>query len=350
MKLRLFTLAPLLLVAVALAGCGGGGGGGGSKLGASDVLVVGPQHVSLAAYNTALSEERANFKQQGSTFPKPGTSAYQQMQTAILDTLVQQAEFSIEAKKLHLAVASAAVAAQVKTIIDKQFGGSTAKYLAGLKSEGYTDAELRQAIAERLLELKLFDSVTKAAKATPAEIQAYYEQNLSLYQTPATRKVREILAGKNKKALAEQIYAQLKSGSGTYETLAKRYSQDPGSKDKGGQFTATDGRDVPAFDAAVFAPSAKTGVVLKPVNTPQYGWFVIEPVGSVTPAVTKPESEEAASIRKTLDTTQEQASFEKWVATVAKGFCGDSQINYRAGYSPSPDPCASVTTPQATTT
>jgi hypothetical protein len=35
---------------------------------------------------------------------------------------------------------------------------------------------------------------------------------------------------------------------------------------------------------------------------------------------------------------------------VAKGFCGGSQINYRVGYSPSPDPCAAITTPQATTT
>ena len=38
---------------------------------------------------------------------------------------------------------------------------------------------------------------------------------------------------------------------------------------------------MPEFDAAVFAPTAKTGVLLKPVNTAQYGWFVIEPLAAI---------------------------------------------------------------------
>jgi parvulin-like peptidyl-prolyl isomerase len=343
MRLRL--LSPMLLVAVLLAGCGGGSG---TKLGSSDVAVVGNEHITLSAYSQALAEERANYKAQGTAFPKAGSTTYQSMQTEIVDTLVQEAEFSAEATKLHLTVTPAAVDAQVTAIVKKQFGGSEAKYLAGVKAQGYTPSEVREAIQERLLELKLFDSVTKGTTVTSAEIASYYAQNLTQYQTAASRQVREILAGK-KKSVAETVYALLKAG-GSWTTLAKRYSQDPGSKDKGGVFTAKKGSDVPAFDTAVFAANAKTDVLLKPVDTPQYGWFVIEPIGAITAATVEPESKAAKSIRATLTSTAQQQAFEKWITGVAKGFCGGSQISYRAGYSPSPDPCASITTTNQTTT
>ena len=51
----------------------------------------------------------------------------------------------------------------------------------------------------------------------------------------------------------------------------------------GGKFTANKGSDVPEFDAAVFAPKAKTGELIKPVKTAQYGWFVIKPLGASRP-------------------------------------------------------------------
>jgi parvulin-like peptidyl-prolyl isomerase len=346
MKLRL--LSPLLLVAVLLAGCGGGGSA--PTVSGTDIAVVDNQHVSLSAYNEALAEVRASDKAQGEAFPKAGSSSYQTVQTEVVDTLVQEAEFAIEAQKLHLSVSAKTVDNQIASLIKSEFGGSRAKYLAGLKAQGYTQAEIRNLVYERELELVLFNHVTKGTKVTAAQIQAYYEQNLSQYETPASRQVHEILVGKGKKALAEQIYDELKAGTGTWAALAKKYSQDPSSKDKAGLFTANDGEDVAQFDAAVFATSAKTNVLLKPVNTSQYGWFVIEPISAVKPATTKPESQEAASIRTTLDNQNAQTAFEKWLTTTSKGFCSANEIGYRAGYSPSPNPCTAITTTQATTT
>ena len=96
-------------------------------------------------------------------------------------------------------------------------------------------------------------------------MHAYYAANQAQFQKPATRAVQEILVGKNKQALASQIYSQVQGGA-DFAALAKKYSQDPGSKDKGGNYTATKGSDVPEFDAAVFDPKAKTGVLIKPVE------------------------------------------------------------------------------------
>src|SRR5204862_440046 len=84
-----------------------------------------------------------------------------------------------------------------------------------------------------------------------------------------TRDVEEILVGKGKQALAQSIYRQVKGGA-DFAKLAKKYSQDPGSKNIGGKYTAKKGQDVPEFDAAVFS-NAKKGTLLQPVSTKQYG-------------------------------------------------------------------------------
>jgi len=347
MKFRL--LSPILLVAVLIAGCGGSSGGT-AKLESSDIAVVGSQQVTVSAYNQAIAEERASLKQSGEAFPKAGSTEYESMQTSIINALVQDAEFAIEAQKLGLVVTPAAVQAQLTKLKKKYFGGSEAKYQAGLKQQGFTNAEVESSLKEQLLQQKIFDSVTKGVNSTPAEIAIYYEENISQYSKPATRKVEEILAGKNKQKLAQTIYTELKAGSQSFAALAKKYSQDPGSKNSGGLFTATQGSDVPEFDAAVFAPAAKTGVLLKPVKTAQYGWFVIEPLGPIVPGKTTSEAKAAPAIRKTLNGTKDQTALSAWVTKVSKSYCTGGKIKYQVGYTPSPDPCASITAQNPTTT
>jgi parvulin-like peptidyl-prolyl isomerase len=234
-------------------------------------------------------------------------------------------------------------------VIKKEFGGSEKKYLAGIKKQGFTDAEVRSTLKERLLEEKLYNEVTKSARATPAEIATYYAENISQYKQPASRKVEEILVGKNKEALAKTIYSDAKAGQ-SFAALAKKYSQDPGSKNIGGKFTAKQGSDVPEFDAAVFAPTAKTGVLLQPVKTAQYGWFVIEPLAAIVPGTTTSEAKAAPAIRKQLNATKEQQVSNAWLTGVEKSFCSGGKIKYQAGYQPSPDPCAALAAGNVTTT
>ena len=346
MKLRLFP--PMLTAALILGGCGGGGGSA-AKLASSDVAVVGNEHVTLAQYNEVLAEQRASAKASGVAFPKAGSTQYQQLQTSIMNTLVQDAEFAIQAQKLGVTVTQAQVANQMATLMKKYFKNSETVYKAQLKKQGFTAAEVLATVRERLLEQKLFQAVTKSVKVSAAEVNVNYLENLAQYQKPATRKVREILAGKNKQQLATQIYTELKQGA-SFAALAKRYSQDPGSKNTGGLFTATKGSDVPEFDAAVFAASAKTGELLRPVKTAAYGWFVIQPLGPIVAATTTSEAKAAPTIRKTLLAQQQQALLGTWLGNMAKTFCTSGSISYQAGYTPSPDPCATITTPNQTTT
>ncbi|HEX4519053.1 MAG TPA: peptidylprolyl isomerase [Gaiellaceae bacterium] len=342
------TLLPLALFGVLVAGCGGGGSGSSSKLGADDVAVVSGNHVTQAMFAAALAEERASLKDQGQTVPTAGSTGYASLKSDVVNLLVQQAELGIAAKKDGITVSQAEIAKQLAQLKKSQFGGSEKAYLAGIKQQGFTDEMVRGFLKENVLESKLFKQITKGATATKSEIQAYYAANLTQYQTPATRAVQEILV-KNNEKLANQIYTQLSSGA-SFATLAKKYSKDPGSADKGGNFTATQGSDVPEFDAAVFAATAKTGELLKPVHTKQYGWFVIKPIAPITPAKTTPEAKAESSIKTQLESQKQQTIAADWAKSMAKSYCSGGKITYQTGYAPATDPCVTLKTPDQTTT
>lgn len=75
---------------------------------------------------------------------------------------------------------------------------------------------------------------------------------------------------------ANKIYNRLIGGE-SFETLAKEYSQDPGSGSRGGDLGwFGKGVMVPEFESAVF--SGKVGEVLKPVKT-NFGYHIIKVTG-----------------------------------------------------------------------
>ena len=217
----------------------------GSKPAADDVAVVGGTHITQAMFAAALAEERASLKAQGQTVPAAGSTGYAALKTQVVDLLVQQAELGIQAKKMGITVTPAEVQKQLAQIKKTQFGGSEKAYQAGLKQQGFTDAMFRSFLQENVLEKKLYTAVTKGATASKADIAAYYAANLTQYQTPATRAVQEILVGKNKETLANQIYSKILGGAEFRRRSRSKYSQDPGSKDKGGSLHRHQGKRRP---------------------------------------------------------------------------------------------------------
>jgi peptidyl-prolyl cis-trans isomerase D len=113
----------------------------------------------------------------------------------------------------------------------------------------------------------------------PNDVQRYYNDNIQQYQTPERVKARHILlntGGKDEAAVrkqAEEILAKIKGGA-DFAALAKQYSEDPGSKDKGGDLDFFGrGRMVPEFEASAF--SLEPGQVSDLVKT-QYGFHIIK--------------------------------------------------------------------------
>jgi parvulin-like peptidyl-prolyl isomerase len=154
--------------------------------------------------------------------------------------------------------------------------------------------------------------------------------------------VRHILVAK--KALADSLYAQLKSGA-NFAKLAKKYSKDPGSAANGGKLTITKGQTVPAFDKTAFG--LKKGQLSTPIHT-QYGYHIIEALSNVKAAQTTALSKVESSIRQQLEQQRKNEAMTKWVDTKKKSFC-KSGIKYQVGYQPNPDPCAALTSTTTTT-
>jgi foldase protein PrsA len=322
--MRVLRLLPILgAVAAFAAGCGGGGG---ASLGGSDVAVVATIHVTRTQFDALIDQAKRQYKSQGRAFPKAGTQDYAALKNQAVTVLVQQAEREVRAKQMGIEVTNKQVDSRLKQIKAQYFQGSDKKYEDQLKKQGLNDSQVRADIKSQLIAEKVFQKVTAGAKVTDAEVHDYYLQHPQLYARPQSRAVRHILV--KTKALADKIYTQLKGGA-SFAALAKKYSQDPGSKNTGGKLTVSRGQTVPPFDAKVF--SLKTGQLSKPVKT-QYGWHVIQALGAIKPATTTPEAQVKDSIKAQLLQTKKNEQMTSWVNDTEKKL--KSKIDYQAGYKP----------------
>jgi peptidyl-prolyl cis-trans isomerase C len=164
-------------------------------------------------------------------------------------------------------------------------------------------------------------------KVEDKDLRAYYDKNKSQYGTPETRLVRHVLV--KKKDLADQLYNQLKADGADWAGIAKRYSTDPGSKNKGGRYTATKGQVVPEFEKAVW--SMKTNEVSKPVKT-QYGYHIIQALEPIKKGTTTPFPQVKEAIRQQLIQDKKNKEMETWVEDMRKDL--EDKTTYQVGYKP----------------
>ncbi len=145
-------------------------------------------------------------------------------------------------------------------------------------------------------------------------VQQYYNEHVADYSVPEQAKSRHILISvppnadaktdAAAKAKAEMVLKLLQAG-GSWTDLAKKYSDDPGSKDTGGELGfAQRGKMVPAFDNAIF--TQKIGEI-DTVKT-NFGYHIVQ-VEERQTAHTQPLSDVQASMVATL-TRQAQAAAE----------------------------------------
>lgn len=124
------------------------------------------------------------------------------------------------------------------------------------------------------------DSEKNKVQITPERLKQHYDANISKYSRPEQVHARHILLktgeGKNEeevKKQADELVRKLRSGA-DFAALAKEFSEDPGSKENGGDLGFFDrGRMVPEFEKAAFSQAPNQ--VGDPVKT-QYGYHIIE--------------------------------------------------------------------------
>ncbi|MEP6662438.1 MAG: peptidylprolyl isomerase, partial [Verrucomicrobiota bacterium] len=164
-----------------------------------------------------------------------------------------------------------------------------------LKATGITFAQFRtraneQAIAEMVIERELKPSI----KVPESAAKKFYDENPARFERPETVRAAHILIStvdkatqqplpaakkKEKEQLAKSVRERAKKGE-DFGKLAKEFSEDPGSKDKGGEYVFARGEMVPEFETAAF--SMQTNQVSDLVET-RYGYHIIKLLQKIPP-------------------------------------------------------------------
>ena len=215
------------------------------------------------------------------------------------------------------------------TEADKAEGAEIAnKQIMQMKeSAGGADGFARQlktvGMAEDVLTKRLTDEATADAvlkrelkvNVTDADVKKFYDENPNRFERPEEVRAAHILVGttgpngselspearKEKLALAETLLKRAKDGE-DFGKLAAEFSEDPGSKNKGGEYTFPRGKMVMEFETVAFSQNTNQ---ISDIVTTQFGYHIIKTLEKF-PAKTVPFSEAEADIRKFLEFRERQ--------------------------------------------
>lgn len=333
-----FSVRVLLIVVVvaslAFAGCSPAEPVESVESGAQKVVTFDGGEVTKGEVQEALDQ----FAQQsGAGEIPPDSPQYQAALQQVMPQLVGIEIAQAYAQENNIEVTQEDVNEEIETIKDQiaeqaqQAGqgdiGRNEAFEEALTQADLTEEELRQDIREQLPIQLVQEEVVGDVEPTEDEIQAYYDENKDLqFATPEQRCISHILFNKDQQQKAEEVKQQLQD-DGDFAELAREFSQDPGSKEEGGDLGCQgEGSFVPEFEEAAF--SAEEGEVVGPVET-EFGYHVIK-VTETRPAETAPLEEVKPQIREQLAQQEQFTEFERWLEEQKE----QRNIKYLQGYDP----------------
>jgi parvulin-like peptidyl-prolyl isomerase len=315
---------------------------GGNKVPAGAIASVGSATVTQQQFDQIWAQAKAQYASQTGAppFPKEGTAQYDQLKASIVNYLVQNEVIKQQAADMHVTVTQTQLDERVKQVT-QQVGGQK-KLDALLKKQGVTMDQLTTQLEAQMLQDAVRAKVGENAKVTPEQVAAYYKdpKNKAQFVVPDSVEARHVLVDTKAKAEKVQKLLTADNSDANWNKVAKQYSTDPGSKDKGGSLGSfPKGRMVPEFEKVAF--SIKPGTVSAPVKS-QFGWHVIE-VTKKTPGSTKSAAEAKPMIEQALKSQQQATAWETWLVDAEK----QADIVYASGFDPktltaSPSPSGSA--------
>ncbi len=168
----------------------------------------------------------------------------------------------------------------------KERAGTEENLTRQLKSVGLTVDRLKEKLTEEATAEAVLQRELKVT-VTDEDVKKFYDENPSKFEQPESVRASHVLIStkdpatgtdlsedkkKEKLKLAQTVMERARKGE-DFAKLAKEFSEDPGSKDKGGEYTFPRGQMVPEFESAAF--SLQTNQVSDVVTT-QFGYHIIK--------------------------------------------------------------------------
>ncbi|MDO3681497.1 peptidylprolyl isomerase [Paenibacillus ehimensis] len=308
----LMALCALVLVAGVAAGCGKkkdeAGTAAADKGQPSEVLVTYKDgQVTRGEFDTFLNVNAFFYKQYAQFKDDPAFQQDMMKQLVTFKILSSRADdkAKAEAEKQFTTQFE-----EIKGFLNAQEGGM---------EKQLKDAKLEQKDVEEFVKRSITAIVSEESKVTDQELQTAYNTRLEQDKTAyVTATVRHVLVGINDPATgketrskedalkrAKEVQDKLNKG-GDFDALAKEYSDDPGSKEKGGKYENADiSQWVPEFKKA--AAELPIGKISDPVET-SFGYHVMKVESRKTKTLdeVKPELRSAAAETKVYDFVEKE--------------------------------------------
>lgn len=185
----------------------------------------------------------------------------------VLNNLIANKIVELEAKKQKVSVTKDEIEAEYKDYVDQYGGEESFKQL--LSSYNMDVEDVKKDIKNYLLTKKVMEDYVGIKDD---ELKSYFEENKDSYNQAEQVEASHILVDDEK--TAKEVIKKLNDGE-DFAKLAKEYSTDTGTKDKGGYLGYFGrGEMVEAFENAAF--SMKVGSISsEPVKT-DFGYHIIK--------------------------------------------------------------------------
>ncbi len=298
-------------------------GCGGESLAEDVAAEVGGVQITQAQ----LDEQVQKIQQQmGEQVPSEESDpeGYDTFRRQVLDYLVTLEIVTQKADEAGVEVTEAEVDEQLAKL-KEPYGGDQAKFEQAIAQQNLSLEQLRENLRQQGLITKMIEEVSKDIEVSDEEVATFYEEQKAELSVDETRRVSHILFSPEntqddeaevteadwQAALeeAQQVRRQIVDGA-AFAELAKQLSDDPGSKDEGGEVGVIErGALLPEFEDAVFG--LPEGELSEPVRTP-YGYHLIR-VEEIIPKHVPTLEEAREGLRAQIAAEDRRALWEEWL-------------------------------------
>ena len=244
------------------------------------VAVVGDRIILQSDIRNSIEDAR----RQGSTVPDDAECML--MEQALISKVLM-----LQAEKDSLPVSDEDVEAEldqrIRHFINQVGGQEELEQMAGKTIYQIKD-DARESVKENKLASAMQQKIVGSVKITPTEVKTFFDRipkdSLPFFESEL-EVCQIVIFPKASRDLEQYIIVemnnykkQVETKVATFEQLAQRYSEDPGSKERGGKYQINRNEKTwdPAFLAASFR--LKNGEISAPVKSERFGYFLIQMV------------------------------------------------------------------------
>lgn len=250
------------------------------------VAIVG----DTAILRSEIVEELLRFESDGNVVPAKGTAARDSLMRRLLDLKVDQMVLLQKAEQMEdIVIDPTMLDGETNAKINEARSNfrTATEFTEAVEASGRTMVQYRQEIRSNLraqFMIQRFLQETQErrppAPVTEEEVRAYFDEQVAGRTRPTSVAFEQIAiepvpteeARQAALEEAEQALREIREGE-DFEIVARRYSDDPGSRDRGGDLGwVRRGMMVPPFENAAWA--ARTGTPIGPVWS-RFGWHII---------------------------------------------------------------------------